>query len=518
MSNFSPAVDRIASHLSGLYIQTEMLRLWMNAGNVQRVSLGQRVYRYRSALSACIFFLLFLPSPSRSQHTEWDTLNSRALKFLAKGQYTDADGAAEKTLLAAKSAFIANDSRFATSLNTLARAKQFLAKYETADSLFRAALSIDERQGTTLPTLRGIVRDLNDLAELALETFAPSTAESLLNRSLVLQSSNDRGRLYRQTLSKLLDAHRIQKHCREAEELVEKLNAQHRSPTNQQNPGEADVELRLGELQYDIGRYKAADSLFNQAYDAYATLLGAEHPVTAHCLILIAAVQEALGQYESAIILYERAGVILEKALQPNDLRKADLLKNLGFLYVHTGKWGRGLETLNHALRIYQSHRKFCISQVILVSKVLADRYCATCQCNLGDSLYTSLGIQDPEAADSALICPGRDIMRKGVKFWDNGRLPEAESANQEAISYFQDKFGPYSPLLILPIENLVVTISTPKRYAEVERLYWRAFRIAIRAYGQHHPTVDDLRDNLRRSQFDQNKARSVDLYLGEDQ
>lgn len=83
-----------------------------------------------------------------------------------------------------------------------------------------------------------------------------------------------------------------------------------------------------------------------------------------------------------------------------------------------------------------------------------------------------------------------------GAFCFNNGMLDEAEEHFQKAVDVLE-KIGSESRLLITPLNNLGTVLFLREKYEESKSLMERSLSLALEAFGEDHPEVADIYQNL---------------------
>ncbi len=121
------------------------------------------------------------------------------------------------------------------------------------------------------------------------------------------------------------------------------------------HPAVADVYLELGNTHLAMGEYDRALEMLQRARRVNEAALGLRHPGLAIADNNIGAVQFHLGQLDAAERTWSRALSIRADALGSNHIEQLGTLENLAKLAVTRGEWDEGLSYVHRALQVWES-------------------------------------------------------------------------------------------------------------------------------------------------------------------
>ncbi|MDD2714537.1 MAG: tetratricopeptide repeat protein [Candidatus Wallbacteria bacterium] len=226
---------------------------------------------------------------------------------------------------------------FALLINQTASFLQDNARYEGAESLFRKALSIQEKEvGSEHPDT---ALSLNNLATLLKNKGDYGGAELLYYRALAIWEKA-LGPDHPNTALSLNDLAMLLYNKGDyegAEPLLRKALAIREKSLGPEHPDTALSLNNFAMLLYNKEDYQEAEPLLRKALAIWEKVLGPEHPDTARSLDNLAGLLKNKGSYCEAEPLYRRALAIREKVLDPEHPDTALSLHNLATLLVTMG-------------------------------------------------------------------------------------------------------------------------------------------------------------------------------------
>jgi tetratricopeptide (TPR) repeat protein len=224
-------------------------------------------------------------------------------------------------------------------------------------------------------------------------------------------------------------------------------------------PGDPHVAvglINLGAFLFDKGDYPGAESLERQALTILEGTSALDHlDLLIHCREGLALSLCFEGHYEEAVSLLERALVIDEKALGPDDRHVADDLKVLGSVHFKKGDYVRAEPFDRRALGIYEK----------------------------------ALGPDDPEVAET--------LNSLGVLLALKHDYVGAEPLYRRALTIDEKSFGPDDPEVATPLRNLANLLADRRDYVDAEPLYRRVLAIDEKRLGPDHPKLSKRLNEL---------------------
>ena len=214
-------------------------------------------------------------------------------------------------------------------------------------------------------------------------------------------------------------------------------------------PGHPDTAASLNNLAglYEaLGAYDKALPLYQRALGIFEKALGPEHPETATGLNNLARLHQAMGAYDQALPLYQRALQIREKALGPAHPSTAISLSSLAVLYGDLGAYDQALPLQQRALTIYEK----------------------------------ALG---PEHPDTAVSLNNLAVLYRALGAYD-----QALSLYQRALMIREKALGPDHPDTAASLNNLALLYQAMGASDQALPLYQRTLKILEKALGPEHP------------------------------
>jgi eukaryotic-like serine/threonine-protein kinase len=204
-----------------------------------------------------------------------------------------------------------------------------------------------------------------------------------------------------------------------------------------------------------MGAFEEAKGLLDRALAIEEKTLGSGHPNVAKTLNNLAVVHNDSGSYEEAKVLHERALAIREKTLGPDHPSIATSLNNLGIAYQILGLHGKAKVLHHRALRIRER----------------------------------ALG---PEHADVAV-----DLSNLALVHGATGSYREAKALHERALAISEKARGVNHPAAAVSLNNLAGIHLDLGEHEEAIELLERALAIRESAFGFDHPAVSECLSNL---------------------
>lgn len=250
----------------------------------------------------------------------------------------------------------------------------------------------------------------------------------------------------------------------------------------------AEAHSNMGELFYELGKYRQAEPHYAQALAIYRVWFEPDHPEIARMLNNMGIIRAKIGPYESARPFWEQALAIRQKVLGPEHPETLGSLNNLGAMYNFMGKHEEARHYFGKVLAIRE--------RTLGTDHLLT----ATSLNNLGD-LLNRMG--DPDAGrpllERALSIRIRQLgadhpltlaceTNLGELLRASGDLVQSEYHLQHALKVAESKLGDQHPLTGRILNSLGVLFTDMDQLAEAELALNRALAIRETTRGLAHP------------------------------
>jgi len=216
----------------------------------------------------------------------------------------------------------------ARSLNSMGMLHEQTGDFQTAESLFREALSVArslDEEHTQLAT------SLNNVAYVLHQTGRHEEAEPLHREALALRQKlhGREHRLVAESLTNLAYLLSDMRRYREAEPLYREGLAIYRRVLGDTNPRVALTLNNLSTSLHATGSVEEAESVLRESLAICRTALGNDHPQTASALNNLAAMLAGRGAFDEAEEIYRESAGILRRRFGNEHPNVAIVLSNL---------------------------------------------------------------------------------------------------------------------------------------------------------------------------------------------
>jgi len=218
------------------------------------------------------------------------------------------------------------------------------------------------------------------------------------------------------------------------------------------------------------------------------------------------------GRYADAELLYKRAVVIYEQALEHEALWQPALESKEAKLVQHVLA-----VTLNNLAEVYSAQSRYAEAELLhkrslaIKEKVLDPNHpaVATSLNNLAKLYYKQYRYDDAEPLYKRVLAMkekalgandrgvGTALNNLAGLYKDQGRYAEAEQFFRRTLGIDEKALGPNHPDVAISLNNLALLYSIQGRYTDAERLYKRALGIDEKLLGPNDPAVAPTLNNL---------------------
>jgi tetratricopeptide (TPR) repeat protein len=422
------------------------------------------------------------------------------------GEYDSAETLSRRALAIDETTSGPNDPTVAASLNTLADLLQTKGDLDGAEPLFRRALTINEKALGPHDPIVAVA--LNNLANLLAAKGDFEAAKALLERAITIDEKafgpNDLQVGYKlESLGGLL---LDENDPIAAEPLFRRALAINEKALGPDHPDIAVSLNNLARSMADQDNLLAAEPLFRRALAINEKALGANHPAVANALNGLGFILEKEGRLDDAEPLYKRALDIDEKVFNPNHPDVATSLSNIAEVLELKAKADFVNRKVYLATAEPQIRRSLAIDEKLFGSDhpVVARRLdilanILQLEGDLGGAeiqFRRALAI-DEKAFGSQQTIVARDINNlAGVlhaKRDDDG----AGSLLRRALAINEKTLGPNNPEVAINLGNLGALAAAKGDYTAADSLFRRALSILESTLGPDHPATKSARDAL---------------------
>jgi serine/threonine-protein kinase len=253
----------------------------------------------------------------------------------------------------------------------------------------------------------------------------------------------------------------------------------------------------MGGVYANLGLYRTAKPLLEQAIALRRGVLGAEHPDVGRSLNALGKVTYGMGDYPGSERLFRQSLAIAERDGTRDSEAVAGVLNNLGNALGEQGKYEEGIAAHREALairrRLYgNEHPRVAESLDSLALLLRWSGETAQAAPLYRQSLAMRrklLGNDHPDVA--------RNLDRLASALFARGDDAGAERYYRESLALKRRLFGDEHPETALCLHNLAGVVQTRGDLATAEELYREALARQRRLLGNEHPDVALTLSNL---------------------
>jgi len=264
-----------------------------------------------------------------------------------------------------------------------------------------------------------------------------------------------------------------------------------------QHPAYATSLNNLAGLYTAQGEYEKAKPLFEEALKIVEPMLGKQHPAYATSLNNLAGLYTVQGEYEKAKPLFEEALKIVESMLGKQHPAYATALNNLAALYESQGKYGQAKPLYEEALKIYEQVLGKQHPDYALSLNNLATLYKEQGEYEQAKPLYEEalkireqvLGKQHPDTAQS--------LNNLALLYELQGKVEQAKPLYEKVLKIREQVLGKQHPDTAQSLNNLATLYKKQGEYEQAKPLYEEALKITEQMLGKQHPLYAFSLNNL---------------------
>jgi eukaryotic-like serine/threonine-protein kinase len=253
----------------------------------------------------------------------------------------------------------------------------------------------------------------------------------------------------------------------------------------------------MGRVYQSLGLYQRAGLLLEKALETARANLGNEHPEIASYQLALAWLYNSQGKENEAISMCRSALAILEKTAGPESTDVARALHTLAVLLRDKGEYGEARTLFEKSRAIYEKALGPDTMQVAYsyyhqgwLSKLTGNL--AEAKQSYERALSIEKKILPPDHPDLAWCLNDLSIVYENMGDYDGSRqFLEQSLAIQEKV------FGPNHPAVAAGLKNLGVLLWRIGKYDQAKPLYERALSIEEKALGPEHGEVAGTLNNL---------------------
>jgi eukaryotic-like serine/threonine-protein kinase len=237
---------------------------------------------------------------------------------------------------------------------------------------------------------------------------------------------------------------------------------------------QAELQVTLGGIYCDLGKYDEAVPLLRQALTTRQRLFGNESPQAADSLEALAGAVWGQDKLQEAEALYRQAVAIEEKAASHEGPEATSVLANLAGVLRQEGK-------LAEAESLYRQ------------------------------ALARLRGPTDKETPEVAST-----LSSLATVLWSQAKLPEAESIQRQALAMRRKLLGDEHPDVSISLNNLSAILRDARKLPEAEDVCRQALAMKRKMLGNDHPDVAISLQNLASVLREEGKSAEAEPVLRE--
>jgi tetratricopeptide (TPR) repeat protein len=277
-----------------------------------------------------------------------------------------------------------------------------------------------------------------------------------------------------------------------AQEVYEVLLEQ---ATNESEKGP--IYHQLGWVKYNQGEYQEAIIFYEKALAIKQQSLPPNHPDLGASYNNIGMVYDGMGDYPKALSSHEKALAIRQQSLPPNYPDLAASYNNIGLVYGSMGDYPKALSSYEKALAIKQqslppNHPSLAKSynNIGMVYK------------NMGDYPKALSSHEKSLAIDQQSLPPNHPDLAAsynniGLVYYSMGDYPKALSSDEKALAIKQQSLPPNHPDLASSYGNIGLVYSSMGDYPKALSSHEKALAIQQQSLRANHPDLAASYNNI---------------------
>jgi tetratricopeptide (TPR) repeat protein len=267
------------------------------------------------------------------------------------------------------------------------------------------------------------------------------------------------------------------------------------------------AEREYSELLNLVGWYKAAAlgafdvarPLFERALAIRERSFGSNHPLTAESLNNLAALLHSQGDFHAGRLVAERGLAVTEAALGSSHPSVATSLYNLGSFLASEGDLGRARSVYERALAIREKvlgpdHPSTAASLNSIASLLFDQGDLKAAQSAIGRALAIRERTFGPDHPDTATSLSDLALLLQA-----QGDLSAARALNERALAIREKVLGPEHPDTATSLNNLGLVSAAEGDLVRAREFHDRALAIYEKVLGLDHPVTERTRRQIER-------------------
>lgn len=249
---------------------------------------------------------------------------------------------------------------------------------------------------------------------------------------------------------------------------------------------------RLGQLLLKIGQLDKAEKLYNILLEQTV-----DESAKAHYYNQLGYIKGDQGDYQQAILYYEKGLKIKQKIFPSNHPSLATSCNNIASVYYHVKEYPKALSFYEAALKIMQAtlysyHPDFAVSY-----NNIGEVYRNMGEYSKAFSFYEkALKIREKTLPTNhpllAISCNNIGLLYKS-----RGKYSEALLFYEKALEIKQNTLPPNHPSLAISYNNIAFVYYNMEKYSEALSFYERALEIKQHSLPTNHPSIQDVQESI---------------------
>jgi len=425
----------------------------------------------------------FLEKGIYKEPDTWQSLNQEAVRYFNQNRIEQASEAMEKAChyVAQKSGEGSED--YATALHNFARLKSSSQNYQLAETLFLKSLSIREKNNSPL-----ISASLSDLAQNYYNKGNYQKALEYYTKLLQKQQNNTIP--YAHTLNLIGNIQYLNTSFKESEAIFRKSLAIFKNLTGENSFDYAITLSNLGNLLQDMARYNEAINIYKQSL----AIMESQHKNPAyrtetHMTIIsnYADVLAATGEYNLAEYLYKNRVLEVDLGAGRVYSNKANVLNNLGVLYLQTHRLeGAELylkESLNLKLKsLGENHPKY-----LSTLSYLGNLYLQKKEFSKAEKIYKTILKETQKNLSEKNVLYTNTLNSLAVLYNETDKATEAEKTYLKILEISKSDKDIRKSDYAYYLSNTGNFYNNQKKYLQAEQYIKEALAIRKEVLGDKH-------------------------------
>jgi CHAT domain-containing protein/Tfp pilus assembly protein PilF len=332
--------------------------------------------------------------------------------------------------------------------------------------------------------------------QLTVEPKQKNAAGRYEIRLIELRTATEKELAIDETRKLINDANRLWRagNNQEALPLAERALAIREKELGAENYDVSQALLVVANIDNDLGDYQKAETFYQRALDVRERVLGKDHFSVSLVLNNFGDLYKMMGDYTKAEMLFNRALEIREKNLEPNHLLIASVLNNLGNLVNEKGETAKAAGYYQRVLEIREKALGPETADVAAVLNNIANLYPDVAK---AEPLFLrALAIKEkvfgPDNQEVA-----QTLYNLATLYSTAGDYAKAKPLCERSLAIYEKTLGSEHPFSSYPMNLLAVIYKNTGEFAKAEELYRRTIALKEKTQGSFHPHLGGTLSNL---------------------